>query len=103
MSSTTPLQSSSIPLHTSPVAAPGVALQVVLVPEHTTVPVRAHAPTPTLHDPPVGRHVPPQFDCPAGQPHAPAPLHTPPEMLEHGVPDGSLEVWEQNGPAPPEQ
>ena len=64
MSSMTPLQSSSIPLQTSAVGAPGVALQVVLVPvvAHTIEPLRRQAPTPTEHGAPVAVHTPPQLD-----------------------------------------
>ncbi len=61
-------------LHTPPVGevhAPvvrGVALHTVEVPEHTTVPGSWHPPLPgDVHVAPVGRHTPPQFDCPAGQ------------------------------------
>jgi hypothetical protein len=52
MSSTTPLQSSSMPLQVSAAALPGDTEHCVPVPSprHTKVPVRAQAPTPTVHD-----------------------------------------------------
>ncbi len=49
MSSTTPLQSSSMPLHVSVTGEPGTTPHAVplLSDRHVNVPVRAHAPTPT--------------------------------------------------------
>jgi len=61
-SSTRPLQSLSSPSQTSGVGAPGITEQVELGPvPQITVPMRAQAPTPTVQDPPVGRHVPLQL------------------------------------------
>jgi len=59
MLSTTPSQLSSMPLHTSATGEPAVTEQVVVAPvPQTTVPVRAQAPTPTVHEVPVGAQVP---------------------------------------------
>ena len=51
----TPLQSSSIPLQTSAVGVPGVALQTVPAPlgAQTQVPVARQAPTPTVQVVPI--------------------------------------------------
>ncbi len=65
-SSIKPLQSLSTPSHASTLAAPAIAEHAVFVPlAQTIVPVRAHAPSPSVQAPPVGRHSPPQLDCPA--------------------------------------
>src|SRR5881275_65718 len=52
--STTPLQSSSMPLHVSAVGEPAATEHVVPFPAplHTSVPCRVHAPTPTEQAPP---------------------------------------------------
>ena len=60
-SSMLPLQLSSTPLQVSAVGEPAATLQAVLVPEHTTVPVRRQAPTPTEQLAPVARHTPEQL------------------------------------------
>jgi hypothetical protein len=79
MSSITPLQLSSTPLHVSACGGAGVALQTALVPLHVHAPVTAHPPTPTVHVPEI-LQTPPQFCWPAGQPHAPA-VHTIPAPI----------------------
>jgi hypothetical protein len=95
MSSTTPLQLSSMPLHVSTPGAPAVTEHVVPIPLHTTTPVRAQAPTPTVHEVPVGRHTPPQLLCPAGHTQLPRPSHTPPVTPGHACPAGEFPVRAQ--------
>ena len=60
--STVPSQLSSTLLQTSVPAVPPLTLHAVVVPEHTMVPDCRHAPTPAVHEAPVTRHTPPQFD-----------------------------------------
>jgi len=104
MLSTVPSQLSSTPLQTSARGAPAVTLQVVVAPAlHTVVPVRWHAPTPTVQLVPVRRHVPPQFENPGAHVHVPIPLQIPPPMDEQLVPYAALPVSAQSGPIPPEQ
>jgi hypothetical protein len=95
MLSTVPSQLSSIPLHTSAVGEPALAEHTVLVPLHTTVPNRWHAPTPTAHPEPVGRQMPPQLVWPAGHTQFPMPSHTPPPMPVHDDPAGEFPVRAQ--------
>ena len=85
MSSTTPLQLSSTRLHVSVVGEPALTLHAVLVPEHTIVPERKHAPVPAEHDAPVTRQKPPQSVWPVGQPQVPL-VQMPPEGELHEVP-----------------
>jgi hypothetical protein len=95
MSSTTPLQLSSMPLHVSTPGAPAVAEHVVPVPLHTTTPLRAQAPTPTEQNVPVGRQTPLQLVCPAGHTQFPKPSHTPPITPGHACPAGEFPVRAQ--------
>jgi hypothetical protein len=67
-SSISPLQSSSMPLQVSVTGAPAVTEHAGVVPvPQKVIPVRWHAPTPTLHEVPSVRQAPLQFVCPAPQ------------------------------------
>jgi hypothetical protein len=72
-----------------PVHAPevrGAALHTVVVPvgAHTRVPVCWQPPVPAeVQAVPVALQVPPQFDCPAAQPHVPVESQTPPAGAVH--------------------
>ncbi len=83
------------------VGAPGTALQAELIPLHTSVPDRAHEPTPTVHTPPVGAHVPPQLDCPVAHTHVPDPLQMPALGGAQPVPNARFAVG-MHVSAPPE-
>lgn len=95
MSSVTPLQLSSRPLHTSAEGAPGTALHVIAPAVHAVTPVRRHTPTPAVHGSPIRLQTPPQLVCPAGHAQLPTPSHVPPEGLVHDEPAGSLLAYEQ--------
>jgi hypothetical protein len=92
----TPLQSSSMPLHVSGCGAEGVALQRTFVPLQIQVPVTAQPPTPTVQVPEM-RQTPPQFCCPAGQPHVPAVQIIPLPMDPHAVPSGAWPTSSHTG------
>jgi hypothetical protein len=67
-SSVSPSQSSSMPLQVSELGDPALTEHAGVVPvPQTVVPLRRHAPTPTLHEVPSVRQAPLQFVCPAPQ------------------------------------